>query len=375
MPRRVYTYPAGLGWEGLNIISTIGAFLIAAGVVVFLIDLTRNFRPTGGRNIGNIWNAGTLEWLPNGNYSVRSIPIVVSREPIWDQPNLAEDVEAGRYYLPGAPTGGRETIVTSPIDARPQYLVQMPGPSWPTVLAAFGTVKLVVPALISGVFAVAMVIWWLWDTDPGPSHPPVDIGGGIKLPAYVTGPMSHSWWAMVVLILVSASIFASLVFTYFFLWTVSPEVWLVAEEKLPAFRYPLAAALLLVGSSALIAYASRALKSARMHGHWPVRIALLLALSLLVAVLGIDLYSQWQTGLRPIESSYGAVVYTVIALQGFFVATVGVMGLYTLARSLCGLLNAERRATFDNTLLLWHYTVIQGLVGLALVHLSPRLLG
>jgi cytochrome c oxidase subunit I+III len=43
----------------------------------------------------------------------------------------------------------------------------MPGPSWPTVLAAFGTaaffllltVKLVVPALISGVFAVAMVIW------------------------------------------------------------------------------------------------------------------------------------------------------------------------------------------------------------------------
>jgi cytochrome c oxidase subunit I+III len=383
MPRRVYTYPAGLGWEGLNLISTIGAFLIAVGVAVFLIDLARNFRPTVGRNIGNIWNAGTLEWLPNGNYSARSIPIVVSREPIWDQPNLAEDVEAGRYYLPGAPTGGRETIVTSPIDARPQYLVQMPGPSWPTVLAAFGTaaffllltVKLVVPALISGVFAVAMVVLWLWATDPGPSHPPVDIGGGIKLPVYVTGPLSHSWWAMVVLILVSASIFASLVFAYFFLWTVSPEIWPVGEEKLPAFRYPLVAALLLAGSSAAIAYASCALKSARTHGHWPMRIALLAAIPLLIVALGIDLYSQWQTGLRPVESSYGAVVYTVIALQGLFVATVGVMGLYTLARSLCGLLNAERRTTFDNTLLLWHYTVIQGVVGLAVVHVFPRLLG
>jgi cytochrome c oxidase subunit I+III len=140
-------------------------------------------------------------------------------------------------------------------------------------------------------------------------------------------------------------------------------------------RYPLVAALLLAGSSAAIAYASRALKSARTHGHWPVRIALLAAIPLLIVALGIDLYSQWQTGLRPVENSYGAVVYTTIALQGFFVATVGVMGLYTLARSLCGLLNAERRATFDNTLLLWHYTVIQGLVGLAVVHVSPRLLG
>ena len=80
-------------------------------------------------------------------------------------------------------------------------------------------------------------------------------------------------------------------------------------------------------------------------------------------------------GLRPVESSYGAIVYTVIALQGFFVATVVVMGLYTLARSICGLLNAERRVTFDNTMLLWHYTVVQGLLGLAVVHVSPRLLG
>jgi len=383
MPRRVYTYPAGLGWDELNLTSTIGAFVIAAGVVVFLIDLARNFRPTGGKNIGNIWNAGTLEWLPNGTYSVRSIPIVTSREPIWDQPNLAEDVEAGRYYLPGAPTGGRETIVTSPIDARPQYVVQMPGPSWPTVLAAFGTaaffllltVKLVVPALVFGVFTVAMVVVWLWTTDPGPSHPPVEIGGGIKLPVYLTGPISHSWWAVVVLILVAAALFASLVFSYFFLWMVSPEVWPASEDKLPAPGHPLVAALLLVASSTTIAYAGRALKASRTQGHWSVRIALLLALPLLVAALGIDLYSQWQTGLTPIESSYGAVVYTVIALQGFFVATVAMMGLYTFARSICGLLNAERRATFDNTMLLWHYTVVQGLMGLAVVHLSPRLLG
>jgi cytochrome c oxidase subunit I+III len=380
MPRRVYTYPAGLGWEWLNLTSTLGAYLIGAGVLVFLIDLVRNFRPFRPEKAGNVWDAGTLEWLPAGDYATRSIPIVESREPLWDQPNLAENVEAGRYYLPGAPTGGRETLVTSPIDARPLYVLQMPGGSWFPVLAAFGTaaffllltVKVVVPALVFGVFAVAMILRWAWDTDPGPNHPPVDIGGGVKLPVYVTGPMSHSRWAMIVLMVVSASLFACLIFSYYFLWTVSPEFWPKSGELLPELRYPLAAAILSVLSSAAVAYASRALKSNRA---WPVRLALLAAVPLLAGALGFDLYGQWLIGLRPTQTGYAAVVYTVISIQGFFVAVVAIMGLYTVARSLCGLIDRERRATFDNTMLFWHYTVVQGLIGLAMVHLSPRFLG
>ena len=78
---------------------------------------------------------------------------MTSREPLWDQPNLAEEVEDGRHYLPDAPTGGRETIVTCAIEAQPQYVIQMPGPGWshvlwpPSFTAAFFlllTVKLVV---------------------------------------------------------------------------------------------------------------------------------------------------------------------------------------------------------------------------------------
>jgi cytochrome c oxidase subunit I+III len=93
----------------------------------------------------------------------------------------------------------------------------------------------------------------------------------------------------------------------------------------------------------------------------------------LAVALGSDLRSQWQTGLRPHMSAYGAVVYTIIGLQGVFVVSVSVMGLYTIARSWCGLLDGQRRATFDSTMLLWHYTVAQGLIGLALVHTFPRL--
>jgi cytochrome c oxidase subunit I+III len=47
MPRRVYTYPADLGWDALNLLSTAGVYLIAAGALLLLIDLAMNFRPSG----------------------------------------------------------------------------------------------------------------------------------------------------------------------------------------------------------------------------------------------------------------------------------------------------------------------------------------
>src|SRR5690606_1252904 len=144
----------------------------------------------------------------------------------WDQENISEDVESGRYYLPGTATGGREALVTSPFDARPQYILQIPGPGWQPLLAAVFTaaffllltVKLVLLSAVCGVLAVGFVIWWLWETDPGPSHPPTDIGGGHTLPVYMTGPMSHSWWAMITLMFVTGMIFTCLVFSYLFLW-------------------------------------------------------------------------------------------------------------------------------------------------------------
>jgi cytochrome c oxidase subunit I+III len=382
MPRRTYTYIAAMGWGPLNMISTVGAFMIAAGVLAFLIDLAKNFRPFGA-SAGNPWNAGTLEWLPTGNYQTRSIPIVTSREPLWDQPNLAADVQEGRYYLPGAPTQSRETIVTSPIEARPQYLLRMPGPSWPTVLAAlftaaffFGlTLKIYIPAFACGALAIACVIWWIWDTDPGPDVPAVDIGGGLVLPAYVTGSVSHSWWAMIVLIMVAATAFACLLFSYFFLWTVNPQLWPRESAGLPHLIWPAASAALYLLSGAAVFAAGRLLARVPGGSSAPVILALMVAILLIPLPVAIEVLGHRSIGLWPSATSYGALVYTVAAWQGFFAAVLVLMGLYTAARSLTGRLSAERRVTFDNTQLLWHYSVVQGLVSLTIVHLFPRLLG
>jgi cytochrome c oxidase subunit I+III len=363
MPRRVYTYPAGLGWDSLNMISTAGAFMIAAGVVLLLVDFARNFRMGAESNAGNVWNSGTLEWLPNGDYSNRSVPIVASRDPLWDQPNLARDVEAGHYYLPNAPTGGRETIVTSPIDARPQWLLQMPYPSWAHWVAAVFTaaffllltVKLVLPAFVCAAIALGALLRWLWELDPGPTHP----------------SDSQSWWAMVVLMLVSGSLFGCAIFSYLFLWTVSPEMWRDLPPLPPLAQGLLSGALLAVSSACVFA-ANRALKrdsSAGFHA------ALAAAAVLMTVALGIDAVAQLETGLRPDDSAYGAVVYLFLGLHGFYGVIVVMMALYCSARRIAGKLDAVRRVTFDNTRLFWHYTVAQNIVGLALVHGFPRAVG
>ncbi len=379
MPRRVYTYADGYGWGPLNMLSTIGAYMIAAGVLIFLVDLVRNFRPTGKQNAGNIWNAGTLEWLPNDHHGARSIPLITSREPLWDQPNLAADVDAGRYYLPNAPTGERSTIVTSPLDARPEYLLQLPRPGWSPILAAIGTAgffllltfKMNALAAASGVLAVAMILRWLWDADAGPNHPPVDIGGGLRLPVYCTGSASHSWWAMIILVMVCGSIFGSLLFTYLFLWTVSPEVW-PDPGRLPPINRALMSAPLLLLSSGLLIWLARRLKQGRQE---LVRWGLPLAIAMLATASGVEGYGQWETGLRPQDSGYAAAVYAIIGWQGLLVVVLCFMGLFTVARSLAGRLTQDRRASFDSTMIIWHYTVAQGLIGLALIHCFPRSLG
>jgi cytochrome c oxidase subunit I+III len=373
MPRRVYTYPAEMGWGLLNLISTVGAFMIAAGVALFLFDLVRKFRMASEENAGNVWNAGTLEWLPNGNYSNRSIPIITTREPLWQQPNLAKDVEDGRYYLPNAPTGGRETIVTSPIAAEPQFVLRMPYPGWAPLIAAWFTagffllltVKLVVPAVLCGVIAVAGILRWAWGLDRAPARD-VDIGGGIRLPTYMSGPRSQAWWAMVVLMLVSASIFGCAVFSYLYLWTVSPQVW---PQDLPELAWPLIAGALAVASSAAFGLANLQLKRDNIR---MMSAAVVAAVVLILAAFGALLAAHW--ALSPSESAYGAIVYLIVSLAGFYGMVVVAMALFVLARAARGMVDAVRRVTFDNARLFWHYTVAQTLVGLILVHGFPRLI-
>ncbi|MDN5751790.1 MAG: cytochrome c oxidase subunit I [Nitrosospira sp.] len=381
MPRRVWTYPGYLGWDLLNLISTIGAFTMAAGVLVFIIDLVRNFR-FGPGGPENPWNAGTLEFLPNDVYSTRSIPHVTSREPLWDQPNLAQQVREGLHYLPNAPTGGRETIITSVIEAKPQYVIQMPGPSWTQFAAAaftaacflLLTVKAVAVALTCGVLAIVSCILWAWQLDR-PDQGEVDIGGGIRLPTYMTGSLSHSWWAMVILMLVAASLYISYIFSYLYLWTVSPEIWAPGgSPALPPLTYPLGSALLLICGSVLVHWAKKRLPAAGRLSLSALAL-LVLAAALLAGAVGLEVLGHLQTGLDPSANAYSAMVYMASVLTGQAAFAVIILCAFACGGLVARRLDRKRCVTFDNAALLYWYTAAQGLCGLVLIHGFPRLIG
>src|SRR2546427_916154 len=86
MPRRIYTYEPGRGWDTLNLIVTIGVFFQAAGILVFIFNLIWSY--LRGETAGSDpWDAWTLEWSttsPPPVYNFAVIPAVRSRRPLWD---------------------------------------------------------------------------------------------------------------------------------------------------------------------------------------------------------------------------------------------------------------------------------------------------
>src|SRR5690606_36040125 len=107
-------------------------------------------------------------------------------------------------------------------------------------------------------------------------------------------------------------------FSYFFIWTVNPQLW--RQAPLPALPWPGLALLLYVASSTAIWGAGRCIDSSGdgVRGRlFPLLMGT--APLLLAAGLGAETYGEWQAGLRPTDTAYAALVYTFAALQGQFV--------------------------------------------------------
>jgi cytochrome c oxidase subunit 1 len=86
MPRRVYTYPEGLGFETLNRLETVGAMILGFSFLVFLINIIKTWR--GPRNApADPWNGATLEWSipsPPQEWNFAEVPQVHGRDPLWE---------------------------------------------------------------------------------------------------------------------------------------------------------------------------------------------------------------------------------------------------------------------------------------------------
>jgi cytochrome c oxidase subunit 1/cytochrome c oxidase subunit I+III len=152
MPRRIYTYSSRMGWDVVNLITSIGSFVFAVGVLIFVVNVVISLRrgvPAGN----NPWDAATLEWSvpsPPPAYNFAVIPLVASRHPLWenrlDEGTGQSSLEKGYLLMEG-----RETIGTSPIDATPEIILKMPGDS---------SAPFFVGLFLSLAFAGMLLHWW-----------------------------------------------------------------------------------------------------------------------------------------------------------------------------------------------------------------------
>jgi cytochrome c oxidase subunit I+III len=163
MPRRVYTYSAGLGWDVWNLVATAGAILIASSFLLLVVNIAKSLR-TGAAAGANPWGADTLEWAmpsPPPSYNFAHVPVVTGDHPLWEreQPPVMRGLEVDH----------RELVLTTVLDAQPDVREPSAAPSiWPLLAAiavgAMFLASIFTPwAVVIGAVPIAVaLIGWFW---------------------------------------------------------------------------------------------------------------------------------------------------------------------------------------------------------------------
>jgi cytochrome c oxidase subunit 1/cytochrome c oxidase subunit I+III len=155
MPRRIYTYPAGMGWDTVNLLTSIGSFILAIGILLLLINIGWSLRSGAGAG-PNPWGGPTLEWItpsPPPPYNFAIIPAVASRHPLWEE-RLEEGMGHSSLDRGLVLDHGKEMLVTTALDGEPEAIAKMPEDSFSPLVATI---------IMTSGFVGALLQWW-WFT-------------------------------------------------------------------------------------------------------------------------------------------------------------------------------------------------------------------
>jgi len=233
MPRRVHTYDTDMGWDFLNLLSSVGGFVQAVGFAVFVIDVLLHAR-VGALAPRNPWSAGTLEWAmptPAPSYNFASIPDAHKQDPLWEDPGLPDDVASGRLWL-AEPSGGRRlTLSTDMMSGHPESVIVLPRSSWWPLISALATggfflgvlLKLYVAALVALALALLTFFSWAWVTGSRMDSGLLKARDGVSLPLHFEHAAGAPGWHGTVYALIGdGAVLASLVFGAVYLWALAP---------------------------------------------------------------------------------------------------------------------------------------------------------
>ncbi len=360
MPRRVYTYAPGLGWDIPNLVSSMGAFVMGIGFAAVLVDLLLQWR-WGPHAPRTAISAPTLEWaLPRRPppYNLASLPAVTGREPLWDNPRLPLALARGQGLLAGAPRGAMETLGVS-VDGRAEQVLLLPGPSLAPILAA-GALGIFFLSILAGLYwltalgAVATIVcvWrWMWQTGARQDPPLVEAAPGLLLApssAHPDAPARLALWGWFV---VDATFLASLAFGTLFLRITTPA-WAPPAIALPPLE---GAAAILVAALAAALLASLARHRVERGGS---AAGPLLGAAVASGAATAGLVALLLSVPRPDLHAHPA---TLVALAGFAALHMGlatIASAYAHARARGGFVSARRRIDVANTAELQWWTLL-----------------
>ncbi|MBA2556393.1 MAG: cytochrome c oxidase subunit 3, partial [Chloroflexi bacterium] len=383
MPRRVYTYPAGMGWDVHNLISTIGVLIIVPGIAVFVWNIVRSYRK-GDEAGHNPWGADTLEWAvpsPPAEHGWSLLPIVRSRHPLWDQEELYRGDAALERFTRGIsqwPLRWRAAVIVGTADARPREVFRVAGPSlWP-LIAGFGVftiflaelVKLRLGALVGAVIVVVAVIGWNWPQEaPMTPEEEDDFEREYGVPVNAHGSVVIARWGTGLAMLFVGIAVSALLLAYFYLRLENPQ-WPPPGVADPAPGRMLLAALLMIASAVAVRAAQRRIADGDRRGFV---VGLLVTLAIAAGGAAIQWRDAAAMGFGWTEHAYGSIFYT---LTGFVsVVAIGAMIMLAITAywALRGIYTVNHYAPIANVVRFWMAMVLIWIVGFGTLYAGPHL--
>jgi cytochrome c oxidase subunit I+III len=377
MPRRIFTYPGHEGWTGLNLLASIGSFIMTIGFGLLVIDLLVQLR-YGRRARRDPWKAATLEWampLPPAPYNFASVPHFDSPDDRIAPATLAPALARGEGYLGFTRNRWQETLGVHMTSGAPDQLIVLPRatylPLW-TALATAGVVlafllKLYLLAAVGAVVVVGLFVWGAQSAGLPRDYGPLPVGHGVSVPPHTEVTGTPPWWGLVFALIADGTLFTSLVFGTLYLWIAAPH-WPPAVSPDPSLALALGCVVALVVAAAGARGSLGALTSGRVPQGWfgVTGLALVGAIIAIVVLIG-------SVAPPPSEHALGATAAALLGYVGLHAGIGVAFVLSNVLRIAAGRVSPKRSVDLRLTRLWLDYTTVTGVIAIGLVLALPSL--
>jgi cytochrome c oxidase subunit I+III len=390
MPRRVYTYPEGMGLETYNLLSSIGAFVFATGVLLSVVNFVLSLR-RGARAGNNPWDADSLEWSvtsPPPDAQFARLPVVRDRHPLWDEqwqperlrpeetPPRDEEAADDVAQMDHWPTRWRGALVVTVNEGRPLAVVHMPRRAISPFIMSVGLVTLFgglivdyMPVIWGGLALIVVgLVGWFWpQATEAVAMEEVGRPGADELPLAQYGPVANGYWGTWIFVSVLATALVTILASYFYLGgNVRPGG--ESAPVAPAGQAGVATLLLLAG----VVPMALALRAIRRERSGLLRATVVATLALAALHFWLLLDALFGSGLAPAMSGRDTAF---VGVAGFHAITTFALLVMLLVAVLWVLLRPQDGrgfATVWNASAVYFYTAASGLVTYVALYLVPR---